>query len=246
MADQTITIGSEHNGPPGSGHGGVTVGRLAGLIGSGPAEVRLLAPPPLGTELLIRSADGSDPAAGLVAAGPGGDVATVSALAEEVAVDAFARATSADLDDAATQYLDRVAETGHAFPTCFGCGPERGDDALRQFTGVAPDGDTLARFRVPGEGRLPDWLTIAGLDCPSGWTVFMLTVPSPEAVVLASMQCQVHEPTIADVDYQVRGRLLSSDGRKHFTEVAMLDPDGDAVAAARTLWIEVDPAAFGA
>ena len=240
----TLTIDRAHNGPPGSGHGGVTVGRLVELLGRVPAEVRLAAPPPLETALTVREVD-VDPGAGLVVSGPGGDVASVVPLADELVVEGFSLAPTADVDDAARQYLERVAESGHAFPTCFGCGHERGEDALRQFTGIASDGDSLARFRVPGEGELADWLTIAGLDCPSGWTVFMLADPSPPAAVLASMKCQVHEPARAGIDYQVRGRLLCSDGRKHFTEVAMLDPDGHEVAAARTLWIEVDPASFG-
>ncbi len=244
MTALTLTIDSAHNGPPGSGHGGVTVGRMAELLGRVPAEVRLLAPPPLETALTVRRVDG-DPGERLLASGPDGDVATAVPLAHDVVVDGFSPMAAAEVEIAARQYLDHVAESGHAFPTCFGCGHERGDDALRQFTGIASDGDSLARFRVPGNGALPDWLTIAGLDCPSGWTVFMLADPSPPAAVLASMQCQVHRPATAGIDYQVRGRLLSSDGRKHYTEVAMLDPDGHGVAAARTLWIEVDPAAFG-
>ncbi|MGI9576633.1 MAG: hypothetical protein ACR2OH_00350 [Microthrixaceae bacterium] len=244
MTGQPMTIDSAHNGPPGSGHGGVVVGRLAELVGPGPAEVRLLAPPPLETPLSARPADAQTP--GFVVSSPEADIARVTALDEDVSVDGFARLAASEVQGAADQYLARVSGEGHAFPTCFGCGHKRGDEALRQFTGVASDGDTLARFRVAGDGPLPDWLTIAGLDCPSGWTVFMVADPSPEAAVLASMQCQVHEPATAGVDYQVRGRLLGTDGRKHFTEVAMIDPDGQSVAAARTLWIEVDPATFGA
>lgn len=244
MADQSLTIDSNHNGPPGSGHGGVVVGKMAEFIGSGPAEVRLLAPPPLETPLSARPADRGD-STGFIVSSSDADIASVTTLESEVRVDGFSPVEHAEVEATAAQYLARVRDDGHAFPTCFGCGHERGDDALRQFTGVASDGNTLAQFAIAGDGRLPDWLTIAGLDCPSGWTVSILADPIPEAVVLASMQCQVHEPTVAGVDYQVRGRLLSSDGRKHLTEVAMLDPDGRAVASAKTLWIEVDPATFG-
>lgn len=246
MAEQSLTIGAHHNGPPGSGHGGVAVGKLARLVAPGPAEVRLMAPPPLETPLSVRADAPEGSTRRLIVSSAQADVASVTSLDDGVRVEGFTRTDPTEVEAAAAQYLARVDEDGHAFPTCFGCGHERGDDALRQFTGVASDGDALARFRFGGNGRLPDWLTIAGLDCPSGWTVFMLADPAPGAAVLASMQCQVHESTIAGVDYQVRGRLLSSDGRKHSSEVAMLDPEGRCVAAAKTLWIEVDPATFGA
>jgi hypothetical protein len=241
-ATTELLVEAHHNGPPNSAHGGVTVGRMAELLGRDPAEVRLLAPPPLEVPMALGAGDREG---SLVATGPGGDVAVAWPLDDPVVVEGFSPAPPEEVEEAAARYLERVTGDGHAFPTCFGCGHERGEDALRQFTSVASDRDSLARFHRPGDGGLPDWLTIAGLDCPSGWTVFTVASPAPAAAVLASMQCQVHETTVAGVDYQVRGRLQSSDGRKHFSEVAMLDPDGATVAAARTLWIEVDPADFG-
>ena len=243
MTAGELTIDRQYNGPPDSGHGGVTVGLMAELLGRGPVEVRLLAPPPLDVPLEVHPGDRDG---SVVARRAGGDVATAWPLEEPVVVEGFSPAAPGEVEQAAARYLEKVDTDGHAFPTCFGCGHERGNDALRQFTAVAPDGDSLAGFRYSGDGELPDWLTIAGLDCPSGWSVFTIEPSAPTAAVLASMQCQVHQPTRAGVDYQVRGRMLGSEGRKHFSEVAMLDPDGRAVAAARTLWIEVDPAAFGA
>ena len=240
--EDLLTIGDTYCGPPNSAHGGVAVGRFAQLAGPGPVEVRLMGPPPLDTPLSQRP-DGDDT---WVVSGPGGDVARVTRLGAPLDIAPFGRTSDAEVEAAAAAYLARVAEKGHPFPTCFACGPDRHDpEALRQFTGEADDGDAVARFRVPGTGVLPDWLTIAALDCPSAGSALGLADDPPPVAVLGSMTSQLYSPAHAGVDYQVRGRLASIDGRKYNAEVAMLDPDGTTVAEALAIWIAVDPAAFG-
>jgi hypothetical protein len=238
-----LTIETTYCGPPTSAHGGVAVGRFAQLVGAGPAEVRLLGPPPLAVPLHARTEDDGT----VWVSGPEGELARVRALAEPLEIAAFRRVGDEELEAAADEFLALVAEKGHAFPTCFACGTDRHDpDALHQFTGKASDGDTVAPFHVAGEGPLPDWLTLAGLDCPSGHTAFSLAEQPPAVAVLGSMRCQSYAPANAGVQYQVRGRLHSVKGRKLISEVAILAPDGSTVAAAQATWIAVDGAAFGA
>ena len=55
MTMATLSIDRRFCGPPGSGNGGYTAGRLAALIG-GPAEIRLRRPPPLETEMRVERA----------------------------------------------------------------------------------------------------------------------------------------------------------------------------------------------
>ena len=57
MTWATLSIDRRFCGPPGSGNGGYTAGRLAALIGD-PAEIMLRRPPPLETEM-----SATDPAA---------------------------------------------------------------------------------------------------------------------------------------------------------------------------------------
>lgn len=104
---------------------------------------------------------------------------------------------------------------------------------------------TVARFCVPGDGFLPDWLTLAGLDCPSRGTVWALAEDPPPAAVLGAMRCELRRPARAGVDHQVRGRLVSVDGRKLTSEVAMLDPEASVIAIAQAVLIAVDPTLFG-
>lgn len=239
--DDLLTIEATYCGPPDSAHGGVAVGRFAQLVDAPGVEVRLLGPPPLDTRLSSRI----EPDGTTFVVGPDGDLAQVRALTEPLDVAPFRRVGAAEVEDAAEAYLAKVAEKGHAFPTCFACGPDRHDaDALYQYPAIAGDGDTVARFDVAGEGPLPDWLTLAGLDCPSGHTMQLADEP-PEVAVLGAMRCESYATARAGVDYQVRGRLHSVEGRKHTTEVAMLAPDGTTVAAARAVWIAVDPSRFG-
>lgn len=228
-------------GPPNSAHGGVAVGRFAELVGHGPAQVRLLGPPPLETDLDTRTErDGA-----IIVSGPSGDVAHVSARDEPVVVEPFSLVTDTELDSAEAEYLRVAEQKGHPFPTCYGCGPEREvGDGLRQFPGPLSNGGTVgARFAVDGDDLLPSWMGWAGLDCPSGHAVNLGDDPPP-VVVLGTMSGQVEAPVRAGVDYQVRARLVSSEGRKHTTEVAMLAQDGTAVAAARAVWIAIDPGRF--
>lgn len=235
-----MRIEATYNGPPTSGHGGVTVGRAAELVRRGPVEVRLLAPPPLDTELTPRP-DGD----AVVVAGPAGDVVRVRPLDEPVEVGRFDLVSTEEVDAAADAYLARVAEHGHPFPTCFGCGPDRpGATGLREFAGAVGDG-SVARLRVDGDDPVPDWLVWAGIDCPSAPGSMLPAAEAPAAVVLGTLAGQVEHQVRAGVEHQVRSRLLEVSGRKYTTEVAVLDPDGRAVASARAVWIAVDPAVLG-
>ena len=54
--DKHIIIDRRFCGPPTSGNGGYTCGMLANFVGY-PAEVRLLAPPPLGVPLMVKQED---------------------------------------------------------------------------------------------------------------------------------------------------------------------------------------------
>ena len=237
-----LTIEPTYCGPPDSAHGGVAVGRFASLVPSGPVEVRLLGPPPLGTRMASRMEDDGT----VVVTGPAGEVARARTFADPLEVAPFRLVDDDEVDAVAEATLETARRDGHPFPTCVACGPDRHDpDALRQFTGAAADGDTVGRFCVPGEGFLPDWLTLAGLDCPSGGTVWALAEDPPPAAVLGAMRCELRRPARAGVDHQVRGRLVSVDGRKLTSEVAMLDPEASVVAIAQALWIAVDPTLFG-
>lgn len=225
-----VTIAERFNGPPGSANGGYACGLVAAAIGTA-ASVRLSAPPPLDVPMTRRR----------------GDDGVVRLLHGEVTV-AEGRAATPDVDvpdppalaeaTVAARSFAGLRPEHHAFPTCFVCGPQRGDDALRIFPGPAGDDGLLAAPWVPAEDLATDGVVDApfvwaALDCPSGFACMPLGKPT----VLASMTAALEAPMHAGRAYVVTAWPIASEGRKHRAGSAIHEPDGRRVAVAEALWI---------
>lgn len=225
-------------GPTASGNGGWTAGAAAGFAPHRPAAVRLLAPPPLEVELDL-AVDGEgrvDVAHGTTA------VAEVGPGAFEA--DAPAPVSPVVADEAATRYVGFV---DHAFPRCLSCGPERAEgDGLRIFPG-AIDPDDMGRVAAPfgagalpasdldDEGHLLEPLVWAALDCATGWPAI---AQAGRPMVLGRMVAEVLAP-VPPADLVVVGSAAGHDGRKHLGTSALYDADGQLLARAEGLWIEL-------
>ena len=159
-----IIIDPTHNGPPGSGHGGVAAGRFAELVDPHRARVRFHAFIPLAKPLTGQPADD-----GAVAVSDGDTLIATVAPTDPFAP--FADLPVPELDDVAAAearwyaaYRDR-----HPFPTCFGCGPARPErDGLHLRPGALAGLDVHATtWRPTLDGPTPAWLVWAALDCGS-------------------------------------------------------------------------------
>jgi hypothetical protein len=161
-------------------------------------------------------------------------------------------------DVAASAMLGYPALVNHPFPTCFACGPDREDgDGLRIFPGPVggPSGDRgyVASVWVPAPAHaessdIVDGLqhcgfgtTWAALDCVGGWSEDLEGRPC----VLGRMTARVDARPVVGEPHVVVGRFLGRDGRKSFTASTLYDADGRVVAAARHVWVAVDPSTFG-
>src|SRR5918994_4827114 len=116
---ETLTIPAHFNGPPESGNGGYTCGRVAQLVQSEVVEVSLRSPPPLDTPLEVAREDGGvevRDGATLVAEG----------RASELLLDVPDPLPREEVAVAVEQGRAHWA-AGHPFPTCVVCGPERPD-----------------------------------------------------------------------------------------------------------------------
>ncbi|MGY4334293.1 hypothetical protein ACVWWG_008710 [Bradyrhizobium sp. LB7.2] len=113
-----IIIDKRYCGPPNSGNGGYVCGRLARHIPGG-AEVTLRAPPPLEKPLdAIATDDGT-----WELRDGGNIVATGRAANVELA-----RLEKASFEEAcAAELLTPVKPHEHPLPTCFVCGPAKGE-----------------------------------------------------------------------------------------------------------------------
>lgn len=227
----TVTIDARFNGPPSSGHGGYSAG-LLGTALDGPAEVMLLAPPPLDTPLTVEPADG-----GLALRDGETTIATAAPTTVDVGpppqVEAAAVRAAMPTPEALREH--------HPFPTCFGCGPDRErSDALCLFAGeLDPAHHVWGVTWTPSEEETTPHMVWAALDCPSSAPAQDPTGEKP--IVLGRFAVDVREVPRAGVEHLILSAPLHHEGRKRENAVWLVDPAGAALAAGRALWIELRP-----
>ena len=238
----TITIARRFRGPPNSGNGGYSCGRLAAFI-DGPAEVTLRKPPPLEVDMRVRAV----PDEGGVAM-YAGDQLIASARSVEP--------TAADV--AAPTFEEAIAASGrtfdpavHKLPMCYVCGPDRAPgDGLRIFCGPVDPGDTEwsgtvaapwvpERYMAGEDGRVCATFIWAALDCP---TAFACGSPAGFPTILLGRQAVsiFHRPAVGE-RCVIAARQTGRDGRKYLAEASLFNESGTPLAHCRATWIEVAP-----
>jgi hypothetical protein len=121
MSTATLTIGRRFCGPPGSGNGGYTAGRLAALTGD-PAEITLRQPPALETGMRVERAGSR-----LLLMHGDDLIAEAYKTVAELAIP-----QCPGLDEARSATTGYTGLDRHRFPGCLVCGPQRADRWLRQ------------------------------------------------------------------------------------------------------------------
>ncbi len=245
MSDLIVPL--RFNGPARSANGGFAAGSLAervpGAAGR-PVEVTLRRPPPLDTAMTVETQDDA------TVLSHDGQVVAQARLVE----DDLEPVDAVDPDVAGQAMLGYPGRSGHPFPTCFACGPDRAEgDGLRIFPGpVGGVRGHVASLWVPTashaeSGDLLDGIercgaatTWAALDCVGGWSEDLEGRPC----VLGRMTARVDALPVVGEPHVVVGRHRGTDGRKSFTASTLYDADGRVVASARHTWLQVDPAAF--
>jgi len=223
---ESIVLPARFNGPPESANGGYTCGRVAALVGAEAVEVTLLRPPPLDTELAVRRAGD---AVELVC---GEDV-----VASGRALDAFDVDVPPVVDVAAAQAAGAATPLaeGHPFPTCFGCGPQRGDDGLHCLCGPVAGRDGIWAVGWTPAEVAPE-IVWAALDCPGSAPV---VVPGGPAHVLGRMSARIDRLPEVGEPHAVMSWVRSLDGRKKHTGTALVSQAGAVLAVAHETWIEL-------
>lgn len=223
--------------------GGYAAGVAARGI-DGPAEANLRALPPLDRELTL--AGGDDGARELH------DGETLVLEIRPVGFELEIPQTPS-LDDAQAASSDLVHDAEHPWPDCFTCGPGREEgDGLRLFLGWPADREgllTAAWTPDPGltpEQALPSEFVWAALDCPTIWAAWLgddgqVRVPEPGTFsVLARYRLERLAPVPTGEPAIVTAWPISHDGRKHLTGAAIHSPDGEVLARAESLLIDVE------
>ena len=235
----TLKIPSRLNGPPDSGHGGAACGLFAQSIGNQLASVTLHRPPPLNTDIRVRSDNGK------VTFTAGGDTIAVAESSKPLQLESLPFLPVSAVTKAATRLRQDLEQT-HPFPTCFGCGPLRPqNDGLELFAGAVEGTKYHASMWSPDASLSDDghevsaWAVWAALDCPSSHAVLPATDMSTEAIVLGRFSVEISHSIEVGADYQIVASGGERNGRKILSHSAVVAPDGTNLASALAVWITI-------
>lgn len=233
-------IDRRFRGPPHSGNGGYSCGRLAAFV-EGTAEVTLASPPPLDTELSVM-----DEAEDTVAMYDG-DQLIATARAADVTVEPR---VSPGFDAAVAASHRTFPPSAHKLPMCFVCGPDREHgDGLRihcgpldpddvEWNGVVAAPWVPARDMAGAGGKVASEFVWASLDCPTAYAA-----GSPQgfpSILLGRQAVRIDRRPEVGERCVVTAWQTAHEGRKYRSEAALLGADGKPVAVCRATWIEVD------
>ncbi len=237
MQSLTVSIAPRFCGPSRSGNGGYVCGLIAAPL-KGAVSVRLFAPPPLETPLLlVADSDVSRLQQGdkIIGEGRGATL--------ELTVPAMPSWTEVE---AATQRF--VGFHQHSFPHCFVCGPKRSPgDGLHIFAGRLAGAEMVASPWVVDaslgyQDGVPDAFIWAALDCPGAFAAVEDMAVNP--VVLGQLTAQVNRSVAVGERCVVIAWPMGREGRKYFAGSALYGERGDLVAMAKAIWIAIDKADF--
>jgi hypothetical protein len=229
---KSLVVAQRFCGPPTSANGGYLSGLFASFA-AGTVAVRLVKPPPLGTELQVHeTADGVLELR---------DRATVVAQATPAVLELEAPPPPTYMEALAAS-ARRADLTLNPFPTCFVCGTQRArGDGLRIFPGALPrEPRTVAAPWTPdlsldqGDGKVRPEFMWAALDCPG----YYAASADSRLMLLAELTAHVDRRVHVDERCIVVAWSLASSGRKHEVGTALYDDNGELCARARALWIE--------
>lgn len=232
---ESLTIPGRFNGPLESGNGGYSAGAVAVFL-DGAAEVSLRSPVPLDRPLQV-----SPDADGLL-----------RVLDGEALVAQARPAPGFELDVPAAVGLEqaRLATRGYQgltdgpFSRCFVCGRDR-EDSLGVFAGPVEGRELVASPWTPPPwtadpaGAVRPEIVWAVLDCPTYFATYLGRHEPLPAAVLARFTGRLDAPVAVGEEHVVIAWPLDVDGRKRQAGVALLSAEGELLASALALLIEL-------
>ena len=228
------TIARRFRGPPDSANGGYACGLLA-RHAEGAQRVRLHLPPPLELPVTIRRDDAGQ---WLMLRDEQLVAAAMDAEPDGPVPDPVSFAAACD---ASTRYR---WSTGHPFPGCFVCGPEReAGDGLRIFPGRVAGREVVAAPWIPDatvcdpDGRVALEIVWAALDCPS-WFGLLDFEADTTVGLLGQLTARVLRRPDAGEECVAVGWSRGREGRKLHAGAALFARDGALLGRSEAIWIE--------
>lgn len=234
----SIVIDRRFRGPPHSGNGGYSCGRLAAFV-DGAAEVTLRKPPPLDTEMQVVAED--DGAVALY------DGENLVATARQAEVTVEARATPC-FEEAQAASARTFPPATHKLPMCYVCGPDRahGDglrihcgplDVQAGWQGVVAAGWVPEDYMADAGGAVAPEFVWAALDCPTAYA--MASQEGFPSILLGRQAVRIDRRPKPGDECIVTAWQAGHEGRKFWSEGALLDAGGGTLAVCKATWIEV-------
>ncbi|MGH9559952.1 MAG: PaaI family thioesterase [Terracidiphilus sp.] len=127
---------------------------------------------------------------------------------------------------------------------CFGCGPANPTGLRLEFL-VAEDGAVVSLPEIPisfegHPGFLHGGVIATLLDEAMSKAVRALGYPS----VTAKLEVDFRRPVPSGVRLRIEGCVVSSEGRKHWTEAVIADANQNILANGKGLFVEIAPRAI--
>jgi len=170
-----------------------------------------------------------------------GDELVAEAGKSDVGISVPDAPSMVDTRSAVDQY---VGFREHPFPGCFTCGPHRDHhDGLNIFPGKVDGGNLVATPWTPDpslpaeDGLVTSEVMWAALDCPTGFGCHFVKGAKP--AVLARLRAHVLRCAPIGSPLIVIGWPIGEDGRKREGGSAIFTIDGELLASAAGLWIEL-------
>jgi hypothetical protein len=157
----------------------------------------------------------------------------------EVDVEVPARVSPDEARRATAGYRGR---SDGVFSRCFVCGRAR-EDAFGVFAGAVEGRELVASPWTPpswaadANGSVRPEFVWAVLDCPTYFALYTEGVPPMS--VLGRLTARIAARPLAGQEYVVIGWPIEREGRKHHAGAAVLSGDGEPLAVARALLVEL-------
>lgn len=229
-----LTVPESIFGIPGIAFGGYVAGKMAEHLSPGSVAVTLRRAPPLAQTMELMR-DGSQ----INLLHDGALVAT-AAPAEAFGPDVPEAVMFGEAEDASTRY---AGWTGHPYPRCFNCGPDRSpDEGLRIFPGPVAGRDVVAApwiphpFLSPRDGIVPAVWVWSALDCPTYWGLGT-RYDVDGLLVTGRITAEVADHVAVGERYVVLGWPIAWEGRKIIGGAAVTAIDGRVIARAEATWV---------
>jgi len=235
---EILTIDKHFQGPPHTGNGGYVCGLLGSQI-DGAVEVTLRSPAPLDVALRLEQLEGK---LGLIHE----EQLVATAKSSQLILD-IPECPTLEVAEKAMENYERY-KAKHAFPNCFVCGYLREEGTgLRLFAGQMESSEVYATPWIPypaladEDGVVEEKYLWSALDCPGAFAA-MGEAFTP--MVLGRMTGEVYQSLSIEEPSIVVAWNIHKEGRKHFVGTAIYNSQKEVVAAAKSIWFEIDPTKY--